>query len=229
FSFGKSSHTSTQRSLHINVTTHLKKIIVIASLILIGTTAFGQNKSEIQYELTEFDSLTHIEIYRIEVAEYQRLELIELRNGEFEGSLIHSVWKTNRKEEQKKKITQKIRIPEKMVKKLMVELRNRGYENLKDCGEIRDCIVGLDGTTITFNMLKNGINKSASYWELELDYYYKTNSVEIPKEVLEARKILEIINEEIDLKKQFENYTSRLPIGKYMFNGIIMEKKKNVW
>ncbi|PQB07317.1 hypothetical protein BST83_09220 [Polaribacter filamentus] len=116
-----------------------------------------------------------------------------------------------------------------MVKKLMVELRNRGYENLKDCSEITDCIVGLDGTTITFNMLKNGINKSASYWELELDYYYKTNSVEIPKEVFEARKIFEIINEEIDLKKQFENYTSRLPIGKYMFNGIIMEKKKNVW
>jgi hypothetical protein len=207
----------------------LKKIIVIASLILIGTTVFGQNKTEIQYELTKFDNLIHIEIYRIEVAEYQRLELIELRNGEFEGDLIHSVWKTNRKEEQKKKITQKIRIPEKMVKKLMVELRNRGYENLKDCSEITDCIVGLDGTTITFNMLKNGINKSASYWELELDYYYKTNSVEIPKEVFEARKIFEIINEEIDLKKQFENYTSRLPIGKYMFNGIIMEKKKNVW
>ena len=211
------------------VTTHLRKIIVIASIILIGTIAFGQTKSEFQYELTEFDSLIQREIYRIEVAEYQKLELIELKNGEFEGSLIHSVWKTNRKEEQKKKITQKIRIPEKMVKKLMVELRNGGYENLKDCGEIKDCIVGLDGTTITFNMLKNGMNKSASYWELESDYYYKTNSVQLPKEVLEARKIFGIINKEIDLKKQFENYTSRLPIGKYMFNGLIMEKKKNVW
>ncbi|PQB07316.1 hypothetical protein BST83_09215 [Polaribacter filamentus] len=85
----------------------MKKIIVIASLILIGTTVFGQNKTEIQYELTKFDNLIHIEIYRIEVAEYQRLELIELRNGEFEGDLIHSVWKTNRKEEQKKKLPKK--------------------------------------------------------------------------------------------------------------------------
>jgi hypothetical protein len=207
----------------------LRKIIVIASIILIGTIAFSQNKSEFQYESNGFDSLIQKKIYRIDVAEFQELELIELKNGEFEGSLIQSVWETNRKVEQKKKITQKIRVPEKMVKRLMVGLRNGGYENLKDCSEIKDCIVGLDGTTITFNVLKNGMNKSASYWELESDYYYKTNSVLLPKEVLEARKIFGIINKEIELKKQFENFTSRLPIGKYMFNGIIMEKKKNVW
>ncbi|AUC23225.1 MULTISPECIES: hypothetical protein [Polaribacter] len=202
----------------------MKKIILIASILLIGTIAFGQTKNE--FESTKLDSLSQKEIYRIEVAEFQRLELIELKNGEFKGDLIHSVWKTNRKEEQKKKIVQKIKVPEKMVKKLMAELRNDGFENLKDCNEIEDCIVGLDGTTITFSFLKNGVNKSASYWELESDYYYKTNSVQLPLEVLEARKIFGIVNQEIDLKKQFENFTSRLPIGKYMFNGIIMERKR---
>ena len=202
----------------------MKKIILIASILLIGTIAFGQTKNE--FESTKLDSLSQKEIYRIEVAEFQRLELIELKNGEFKGDLIHSVWKTNRKEEQKKKIVQKIKVPENMVKKLMAELRNDGFENLKDCNEIEDCIVGLDGTTITFSFLKNGVNKSASYWELESDYYYKTNSVQLPLEVLEARKIFGIVNQEIDLKKQFENFTSRLPIGKYMFNGIIMERKR---
>ena len=203
----------------------LREIFVILVLFLFGTFAFGQPNSE--HNLTEFDSLLHLEIYRVDVAEFQRLELIKLNNGKFEGSLIHSVWKTNRKEKQRSEIAQKIKIPAKMVEKLMRELKNSGYEKLKDCNEIKDYIVGLDGTTITFNLLQNGINQSASYWELKSDYYYKTNSVEIPNEVMDARKTFEIINNEIDLEKQFQNFTNRLPIGKYMFNGIIMEKRKN--
>jgi hypothetical protein len=205
----------------------LKKNHFILFLFLIETFAFGQTNYE--HNFTEFDSILHREIYRVDVAEFQKLELIKLNNGKFEGSLINSVWKTNRKEEQISEISQKIKIPEKMAEKLMTELKNRGYEKLKDCSEIKDCIVGLDGTTIIFNFLQNGINKSASYWELKSDYYYKINSVKVPNEVLDARKMLEIINNEIDLEKQFENFTSRLPIGKYMFNGIIMEKRKNVW
>ena len=46
---------------------------------------------------------------------------------------------------------------------------------------------------------------------------------------MDARKALEIINNEIDLEKQFQNFINRLPIGKYMFNGVIIEKRKNVW
>jgi hypothetical protein len=205
----------------------LKKNYFILFLSIIGTFAFGQTNYE--HNLTEFDSFLHKEIYRIDVAEFQKLELIKLNNGKFEGSLTHSVWRTNRKEEQKSEISQKIKIPEKMVEKLMTELKNTGYEKLKDCSEIKDCIVGLDGKTIIFNLLQKSINQSASYWELKSDYYYKTNSVEIPNEVMDARKTFEIINSEIDLEKQFQNFISRLPIGKYLFNGIIMEIKKNVW
>jgi len=206
--------------------TLLKKNYFIFFLSLIGTFAFGQTNYE--NNLTKFDSVLHKEIYRIDVAEFQKLELIKLNNGKFEGSLTHSVWKTNRKEEQKSEISQKIKIPEKMVEKLMTELKNSGYEKLKDCSEIKDCIEGLDGTTIIFNLLQIGINQSASYWELKSDYYYKKKSIEIPNEVTHARKTLEIINNEIDLEKQFQNFTSKLPIGKYMFNGIIMEIKKRV-
>lgn len=214
--------------IHINKLPHiLKKHYFILFLSFIGTFTFGQTNYE--HNLTEFDSLQHKEIYRVDVAEFQKLELIKFINGKFEGSLTHSVWKTNKKEEQKSEISQKIEIPEKMVEKLMTELKNSGYEKLKDCSEIKDCIVGLDGTTIIFNFLQNGINQSASYWELKSDYFYKTNSVEIPNEVMDARKALEIINNEIDLEKQFQNFINRLPIGKYMFNGVIIEKRKNVW
>jgi hypothetical protein len=205
----------------------LKKNHLILFLFLIETFAFGQTNCE--HNLTKFDSVLHKEIYRVDLAEFQKIELIKLSNGKFEGCLTHSIWKTNKKEELLSEISQKIKIPEKMVEKLMTELKNSGYEKLKDCSQINNCIVGLDGTTIVFNFLQNGINQSASYWELESDYYYKINSFGVPNEVLDARKMLEIINNEIDLEKQFENFTSRLPIGKYIFNGTIMEKRKNVW
>ncbi len=204
--------------------TYLRKTLLIGILFFSRIIVFGQVDSEL--ELIEFDSLLHKEIYRIEVAEFQRLELIELKSGKFEGTLTHAIWKTNRREKQKKRVVQKIKLSEKMIERLMVELKNSGYETLKDCSEIRNCIKGLDGTTITFYVIKNGTNQSASYWELESDYYYETNSVELPNEVLEARKILMIINSEIDLKKQFRSFTSQLPVGKYLFNGIVMELKR---
>jgi hypothetical protein len=35
---------------------------------------------------------------------------------------------------------------------------------------------------------------------------------------------------QFDLKQQFENFTSRLPFGKYIYSSIIMERKrKSVW
>jgi hypothetical protein len=200
----------------------LKKKLLILFLSLIGIFTFGQTNYE--YNLTEFDSLLHREIYRVDVAEFQILELIKFKNETYEGNLTHSVWKTNKKEEQTSIISQRIKIPEKLVEKLLTKLKNSGYHKLKDCSEIKNCIKGLDGTTIIFNLFQNSINQSASFWELKSDYYYNTNSVEIPNEVMDARKILEIINNQIDLEKQFQNFISKLPVGKYMFNGVILNK-----
>jgi len=205
------------------------RILILLILILILNSCSAQKSLELNLKPTEFDSIKHNSIFQIDIGNYQIVQLIEYQNGEFHGSLTHSVWKTNRKEEQREKVTQKIKIPNVTVEKLIKELRTGGIENLKDCEEVEGCIIGLDGTTTSFSTHKNGINKSASYWELKSDYYYKTNSVKIPIEVFKARKIFSIVDDKIDFKKQFENFTTRLPIGKYMYNGIIMEKKKNVW
>ncbi|WP_129464778.1 hypothetical protein [Flavobacterium piscinae] len=201
----------------------MKNFFFTFFLSLIGIFSFGQTNYE--YNLTEFDSLLHEEIYSVDVAEFQRLELIKFKNETYEGNLTHSVWKTNKKEEQTSIISQRIKIPEKLVEKLITKLKNSGYHKLKDCSEIKNCIKGLDGTTIIFNLFQKELNQSASFWELKSDYYYKTDSVEIPNEVMDARKILKIINNEIDLEKQFQNFISRLPVGIYMFNGIILDKK----
>ena len=175
---------------------------------------------------TEFDKGIHKKIYRIEVANYQTVELIEMQNGEYRGTLNHRVNKTNRKGIAKDSIIQKINIPNQMTKSIITELKNVGIENLKNCDEVENCIIGLDGTTILFETITNGIENKGYYWELTSDYYYKQNKVDLPSEVLKARKLLAIINEQFDLNEQFQNFLNRLPVGKYSYGMQIMTKKR---
>jgi len=175
---------------------------------------------------TEFNNETHKKIYRIEVANYQIVELIELKNGEFQGSLNHRVNRTNRKGIAKDSIIQKIKIPNQMVKSIITDLNVGGFEKLKDCNEIENCITGLDGTTILFQTVKNEFRNNAYYWELTSDYYYEQNGVELPSEVLKARKLFAIANEKFDLNEQFQNFLNRLPIGSYSYGMQIMTKKR---
>jgi hypothetical protein len=196
-------------------------------LIILGigiNFCFSQTESEKRFGLTEFDSIKHQRIYRIQVEDYQITELIEYKNGEFEGTLNHSVWTTNRKGIRKNNITQKIKIPNFKVGKLIPTLNENGLENLKDCDEVENCISGLDGTTIFFKTIKNEEMNSASYWELESDYYYNQNKVKLPAEVIKARKLISIINQEFDLKEQFQNFLNRLPNGRYSYSMLIMKK-----
>ena len=215
----------TLRAIYRDVATHLKKIVHILIILGVGINfCFSQTESDKRFGLTEFDSIKHERIYQIEVEDYQFTELIESKSGEFEGTLNHSVWTTNRKGIRKNNITQKIKIPNLTVKKLISELNENGLENLKDCDEVENCISGLDGTTTFFKTIKNGTINSASYWELESDYYYKQKKVKLPAEVIKARKMISIISKEFDLKEQFQNFLNRLPNGRYSYSMQIMKK-----
>lgn len=203
----------------------MKKSLYILIFLGIGfNICFSQTESENRFELTKFDSNLHVRIYRVQVEDYQNVELINFKNGEFKGILTHSVWTTNRKGIRKESIIQKIAIPNSMVEKLITELNNNGFENLKDCDEIENCISGLDGTTTFFTTIKDGEINSASYWEIESDYYYNQNKVKLPAEVIKARKLISIINKEFDLKKLFQNFLYRLPNGRYSYSMLIMKK-----
>lgn len=94
---------------------------------------------------------------------------------------------------------------------------------IANCNKVQDCISGLDGTTTSFTVIKSGETNTASYWELDSDYYNQ-NEVKLPAEVLKARKLASIINKEIDLKEQFENFLNRLPNGRYSFSMLITKK-----
>jgi hypothetical protein len=203
----------------------LKKSLYILIFFGIGFNfCFSQTESEIRFGLTEFDSKLHDRIYQVQVEDYQNVELIEFKNGVFNGTLTQLVWKTNRKEIRKDSIVQKIIIPNSTVKKLISELNSNRFETLKDCNEVENCISGLDGTTTFFKAIKDGEINNASYWELESDYYYNQNKVKLPAEVIKARKLISIINKEFDLKEQFQNFLNRLPNGRYSYSMLIMKK-----
>ena len=173
----------------------MKKSLYILIFLGIGLNfCFSQTESENRFGLTNFNSKLHERIYRVQVENYQNVEMIEFKNGEFKGTLTHLVWKTNRREIRKDSIVQKITIPNSIVEKLISELNNDGFENLKDCNEVENCISGLDGTTTFFKAIKDGEINTASYWELESDYYYNQNKVKLPAEVIKARKLISIIN-----------------------------------
>tara|TARA_R110000868_G_scaffold409765_1_gene695942 strand:- start:4667 stop:5329 length:663 start_codon:yes stop_codon:yes gene_type:complete len=207
------------------VAIHLRKTIYILIFLGIGINfCFSQTESEKRFGLTEFDAKKHDGIYRIQIEDYQNVELIDLKNGQFNGTLTHSAWITNRKGIRKDSIIQKIAIPNSMAEKLISELNNNGFGNLKDCNEVENCISGLDGTTTFFKAIKDGEINTASYWELESDYYYNQNKVKLPAEVIKARKLISIINKEFDLKEQFQNFLNRLPNGRYSYSMLIMKK-----
>ena len=203
----------------------MRKAFYILLFFGIGINfCFSQTDYDKRFDLTEFDSLKHERIYRVKVEDYQITELIKLKNGDFKGTINHSVWTTNRKGIRKDSISQKITIPNSILEKLISELNKNGFENLKDCYEGENCINGLDGTTTFFKSIIDGETNSASYWELESDFFYNQNKVKLPAEVLKARKLISIINNEIDLKEQFQNFLNQLPNGRYSYSMLVMKK-----
>lgn len=191
-------------------------------LVLTSIFSSAQTDWKTKLKLTEYDSILHKRIYRIQVSDYQILELTEYKNGQFNGSLTNTMWKVKGKNYHAKLITQKIEIPNLTVEKLMTNLHNDDFENIPDCKDVKDCIQGLDGTTISFCVIKNGTERNYSYWEPESDYYYKDNII---SEIIKVRKILKSINSGINLSKDFTKFRDELPKGKYTFGMIVMEKK----
>ena len=197
------------------------KLYISLLLIFASLTSFSQ-KNSLEIELTEFDSIIHSKIYRIDIGGYQCLELVEFKNGKLSGSLTNSVYVSNQKGTNKKLISQKINIPQNMINNLFKILTENHFETIPDCKDVYGCIIGLDGTTTSFTVLTNNTNRAYSYWEIDSNYYYKDK--EIPQEVFKVRKILKEVNNIVDLKIQFENFKIRLPKGIYCFNGVIMTK-----
>lgn len=185
-------------------------------LVLTSIFSFAQTDWKSELKLIEYNIDLHNRIYEISVEDYQIVQLVELQNGEFKGTLTNSVWTTNEKEDRIKRIVQKIKIPESIVTLLMNELKQNDFEYIPDCG---NCM-GLDGATTFFTVKTEKVERTYSYWELESDYYFKEPN--IPVGVRKTRKILNLINDQFDLKQQYKNFINRLSFGKYAYSSILL-------
>jgi len=198
-----------------------KTLYILTIFVLTSIFSFAQADWKSELKLIEYDSILHNRIYEIGVEEYQMVQLVEFQSGEFEGTLTNSVWTTNRKKDIIKRIIQTIKIPESIVTLLMKELKLNDFENIPDS----DNYMQLDGRTTFFTVKTDKVDRTYSYWELESDYYYRERP--IPIGVRKSRKILDLINARFDLKKQYENFISRLPFEKNTYSSIILDIDTN--
>lgn len=118
-------------------------------------------------------------------------------------------------------IIHKTPLPQPMVQRLVMYLVLEDTEVLPNSRDIEDYPNGLDGMTYVFEIAGCPSRyRIYSYWEPENDHYV---SEEWP-EIKHVRSILKAINQEVDLWTHFSNFLDRLPIGRYRYGGINIEK-----
>lgn len=192
------------------------------ALFFWSVPSWAQLDHQSEFKPVVFDTLMHTRIYRIQIDNYQSLELIEFENGEFDGQLTNMILKVERNKTRSRLLIQRIKIPSSIAKRLIIKLKEKDFENIPDCKEISNCISGFDGTTISFSIDKRDFKREYSYWEPESDHYYKDNLI---PEIVKVREILNTINGEFDLWKAFTDFRNRLPSGKYTYGTIVMVVK----
>ncbi|GGD22495.1 hypothetical protein [Hyunsoonleella pacifica] len=207
----------------------MKKQIHILIFSLITTLAFGQTEKEpfwstyiesnrIEIGLKHYDSLNLKKAYRI-WTHYQVVELIKITDSTYSGTLTNFITH-NKKRNKTEVIYQKIKIPNRIVKKLIKFLNAENIETLKDCSEIENYPKGFDGKTYIFEIGDGKTRRVYSYWEPENKRYQNPEMIEIKN----VRNILNAINTEFNLWKYFKDFRERLPKGSYSYGMINMIK-----
>jgi hypothetical protein len=207
----------------------MKKIFQILILLTIANLSFGQEQKESfwkkyidedtkELKLEELNEKNYPLAVRI-WTDFQMVELINKGDSLYEGQLINYVTKVNRKEEKKGLVSQRLKIPEYVVKRLIEELSNQKIKDLPDSYKVEGYINGLDGITYIFEVKSLGEYRIYSYWSPESDHYQNPNIEEVKR----VRNILTAINKEFNLRKSFARFRDGLPIGRYRYGGIIMK------
>lgn len=207
----------------------MKKIIPILIILFVSSSAIGQVQEESfwkkyidkdvkELKLEELKEKQYPLAIRIWTS-YQMVELIHKGDSLFEGQLINYVTKVNRKEEKKGLVSQRLKIPDDVVKTLVEQLLNQRIKHLPDSEEVEGYINGLDGLTYIFEIKAPDEYRIYSYWEPESDHYQNPNIEEVKR----VRSILTAINQELDLGKSFIRFRDSLPVGRYHYGGIMMK------
>ena len=167
----------------------MKNLIKI--FLLLNYLTFAQSK----------DSVKQIRIYEISVCgKPQKIELIEFKNGKFEGSVKTTFTKRKNNLSESENInTQKqtnfihsTNLDEKIVKTLMFELKENHIENIQICNNPFDpnceneSTTTLDGDYITFKIKTPNVEKS---YQLDEIYPIKENKIESSEKRKQVQKL----------------------------------------
>ncbi|MGJ5640793.1 hypothetical protein [Formosa sp. S-31] len=193
-------------------------VTLIFSLILVCPYLSAQDSWRTQLKLVEFDSSIHERLYEVDIEDYQVLQLIELKNGDFKGVLTNAISSSKDQDGHLKRDVQNISITQTTVEKLMKLLKQNDFETIPD-----DCSYNqtLDGSMTTFVVNTNSLQRSYSYWELESDYYHREPN--ISPELRKVRKIMDAINAEFNLKQQLKTLVKILHLEQQYFHSIFMD------
>ena len=203
---------------------NIVKKILILNFLFIFSFLNAQTSDQESYK-TEFDSILHKRIYRVEYGSIHTIELVEFKERTFKGRLVNKLTRYNRKSS--KDFIQKISIPALLTQKLMNDFKALRIEELKGCGNIfspeYNCVGALDGDGTRITVLSEIMNKKLAFQAISPG---NKETKGYPKNQIVAQKILNVINREINLKKLLHQYMKHLPPGTYGYYGINMIELK---
>jgi hypothetical protein len=183
----------------------MKKNLLFLFLLIFNQTIFSQNNT-----LKRFYEISFC-------GKPQTLKLIEYQNGKVEGYL-----KTELTEEKSNgeevEIIKKINFNDTLTQKLLTNLKTEGIETLRRCEEDVECVNQgfLDGSYLSIEILSEKKNKNFGFSEI-----YPESQTNGELEKIELRRKVQIlatiIDNEINLEKQFSETIKSLKTGKYCY------------
>jgi DNA-binding HxlR family transcriptional regulator len=190
----------------------MKKNIYILFIFFANLT-FSQESEKRIYEISVINRPQTIELIEYENGKYDGNVVTEITKGKLRTNWLNRTWRNLWKIESEE-IIDKNPINEKVVEKLMNELKENGIETIKKCSEVEKCnnLMYLDGGTVGFKVKTQKINRKYEFGEI---YPLSEKNKEKIELRFEAQNLITILYKQIDLNQKFSNLFKRLPRGYY--------------
>ena len=191
----------------------MSKIILIF-ICFIANYNFVQSQKKLinqQKNSINFANEMYKTIYEIKLSNDPLIvELVEKSDGSFFGNVniaISRYYKSKNED-----FIGKMPIDSLITKLLISKIKIIALESVKNCYENDDCFQGFDGVDTEFKIKHNKIIKNYSFWELIPNNIKESN---VPENRKKAQEILNLLDEEINLKSKYLELKQKLPKGKY--------------
>ncbi len=178
---------------------------------------------DLKTESLKFDDGIHEKMYVIGIDDYQVIKLTKLKDGNYSGNLTNYIWESNDNGDKVKQRSQKREITSLVVEELMNALKLNEFETIPDGKNVKGCIVGSGGVTISLTTKYLNERHTSKYWEPQSMLYYRNTKI---SEILRVREILKMINVAINYEAQYEKFAKSMPDGQYVYGSMSFDKRR---